>query len=255
MPQLGISNSLIYPSLLREDTVPEANTYYLPLNGTTQYASASVTTPSFADTSFTISMWVRVTFGAVHPLFNITPGGKSAPLIYLDITSSNELRFVVNNGTSNLIDQTSTAAIPSELSDTWMNVVVILDKGNDITFMVNGAKAGDVVTETESTVLSITGDIFLGNRNLAFLNGSLDTTAIWREVLNETEIIALYNAGQTVDVTSDAGDYSSSGGLVAWYKMGDGTEAGTGSTIYDMSGDSRDPNNLTITGGATFATL
>ena len=253
MPQLGISNSLVYPNLVQEAVA--ANSYYLPLNGTTQYASASVTAPSFADTSFTISMWVRVTFGAIHPLFTITPGGKNAPLIYLDINSSNELQFVVNDGTSILINQISTAAIPSGLSDTWMNVVVILDKGNDITFMANGVKVGNVIPETESTVLSITGDIFLGNRNLAFLNGSLDTTTIWRSALNELEITELYNAGQTADVTSDAGDYSSSADLVAWYKMGDGTEAGTGSTIYDMSGDSRDPNNLTITGGATFATL
>ena len=255
MPQLGISNILVYPSLAREDTVAEANTYHLPLNGTTQYASASVTSPSFADTSFTVSMWVKVTLGVTTPLFSITPGGRGAPFIYLDINSSDELRFVVNNGTSNLIDQTSTAAIPSELSDTWMNVVLILDKGVNVTFMVNGAKAGNVVSETESTVLSITGDIFLGNRNLAFLNGSLDTTTIWRSALSELEITELYNAGQTVDVTSNAGDYSSSADLVAWYKMGDGTEAGTGSTIYDMSGDSRDPNNLTITGGAAFTEL
>ena len=254
MPQLGISSSLVFPSFFQEDAA-EANTYYLPLNGTTQYASASVTSPSFADTSFTVSMWVKVTFGAIHPLFTITPGGRGASLIYLNITSSNELRFVVNNGTSDLIDKTSTAAIPSELSDTWMNVVLILDKGANVTFIVNGAKVGDAVAATDNTNLAITGDIYLGNRNLAFLNGSLDTTTIWKSALNELEITELYNAGQTVDVTSNAGDYSSSADLVAWYKMGDGTEAGTGSTIYDMSGDSRDPNNLTITGGAAFTEL
>ena len=254
MPQLGISSSLIHPSFVQEDAV-EANTYYLPLNGTTQYASGSITSPSFADTFFTVSMWVKVTFGQANPLFSITPGGRNASIIYLDINSSNQLFFVANDGTSNIISQTSTAAIPSELDGTWMNIVLILDKGNDITFMANGVKVGNVITETDNTNLAITGDIYLGNRNLSFLQGDLDTTIIWNSALLETEALEAYSRGQLFDPRTDGGNYASSADLVAWYKMGDGTEAGSGTTIYDMSDDSRDPNNLTITGGAAFTQL
>lgn len=252
MPQLGISNSLVYPAMVQGDV--EANLYYLPLNGTDQRATGTITSPSFADTSFTVSMWVRVTFGSAHPLWSFTPGGKNAPIIYLEIDSSDQLHFVLNNGSSNLVDQTSTAAIPSGLSNTWMNIVFILDKGNDVTFMANGVKVGDVITTTDNTNLAMTGSVFLGNRNLGYLDGDLDTTIIWKNVLNENEIAELYTRGQLADVRSNAGNYTSADDLVAWYKMGDGTEAGAGSTIYDMSGKAADPNNLTINGGASFAT-
>ena len=112
MPQLGISSSLIYPSFLQEEAV-EANTYYLPLNGVDQYASGSVTSPSFADISFTVSMWVKFTFGSTMPLFSIS-AGKNAPLIYLDVNTDNKLVFVVFDGTTNVVSQISTNPIPSE---------------------------------------------------------------------------------------------------------------------------------------------
>ena len=252
MPQLGISSSLVYPSFAQEAV--EANTYYIPLDGVDDHVAGSVTSPSFADTSFTISMWVKFTFGSSKPLFSIG-GAKSSPLIYLDSNTSNELFFVVNDGATNVVSQTSTAAIPSELSNTWMNVVVIFDKGADITFMANGVRVGDVITETDNTSISITGNFFLGRRGSNYLLGDLDTTIIWRSALGETEILEAYTAGQLFDPRTDAGNYASSADLVAWYKMGDGTEAGSGSTVYDMSDDSREPNNLTIWGLTGFTEL
>ena len=77
--------------------------------------------------------------------------------------------------------------------------------------------------------------------------GKLDEVAIWTSVLGASEVAEIAvkdgsNPGAPC-LDSDHGDYSSSSDLVGWWRMGDGTENGSGDTIYDMSSNS---NNGTI---------
>jgi hypothetical protein len=49
------------------------------------------------------------------------------------------------------------------------------------------------------------------------------------------DIVAIYNSGVPADISSL--------NPVGWWRMGDGTEAGSGTTVYDMSSNS---NNGTL---------
>ena len=74
-------------------------------------------------------------------------------------------------------------------------------------------------------------------------NGSIDETALWSKALTANEVSAIYNSSTALDVRTNAGDYSSSNNLVAYWKM----EDGSGTTLTDVSGNS---NNGAISGAS-----
>lgn len=67
--------------------------------------------------------------------------------------------------------------------------------------------------------------------------GNLDEAAIWNVALSDADVTAIYNSGAPNDLTSaDSYDTDRTGNLIGYWRMGDGTEAAAGSTVYDMSG-------------------
>ena len=78
------------------------------------------------------------------------------------------------------------------------------------------------------------------------VTGNIDEFAIWDVALSLSEVVDIYNGGSPENLLL----HFRVANLVAWYRMGDGTEAGTGSTVYDMSTNS---NNATIT-NAVYST-
>jgi hypothetical protein len=72
----------------------------------------------------------------------------------------------------------------------------------------------------------------------------VDEFATWDTALTASNITTLYNSG------NGPADISSLSPL-AWYRMGDGTEAGSGTSLYDMSGNNQ--SNMTLFNGATYA--
>jgi len=83
-----------------------------------------------------------------------------------------------------------------------------------------------------------------GGRWNAYADCFVDELATWDSALTSGNITTLYNEGVP-------GDISSLSPLV-WYRMGDGTEAGSGTDIYDMSGNSS--ANAKLINGPTFST-
>ena len=78
-----------------------------------------------------------------------------------------------------------------------------------------------------------------------YLDGHLDEMAFFNSALSSSDVTSIYNSGAPADLT----DLSPS----HWWRFGDGTEAGAGDTIYDMS-DSGSTNLTTSTDPATYST-
>jgi len=74
-----------------------------------------------------------------------------------------------------------------------------------------------------------------------YFNGQVDEVAFWSEVLTAAEVSALYNSGTPLDAGSNSGNYTSSSGLVAYYKFQQNANTETGS------------HNLTTSGGPTYS--
>ena len=81
----------------------------------------------------------------------------------------------------------------------------------------------------------------------------MDEAAIFNTKLSAAQISNIYKgeesggSGGTNGVPGDLSTFNP----VAWWRMGDGTEAGSGTTVFDMSTNS---NNGTLTNGPTFST-
>ena len=73
-----------------------------------------------------------------------------------------------------------------------------------------------------------------------FYTGKISDVAVYNTALSSSQIKTLYNGREPYN--HKEGVASSS--LIGWWRMGDGTEGGTGTTIYDMSANS---NNGTMT--------
>jgi len=71
----------------------------------------------------------------------------------------------------------------------------------------------------------------------------LDEFSVFDSALSSSDITAIYNSGTPTDLTSLS--------PVGWWRMGDGTESASGTTIYDMSANS---NNGTLENGPTYST-
>ena len=77
-----------------------------------------------------------------------------------------------------------------------------------------------------------------------YLDGHLDEMAFFNSALSSSDVTSIYNSGAPNDITSLSPSH--------WWRFGDGTEAGSGTTIYDMSDSGS--TNLTLTNGPTYST-
>ena len=75
-----------------------------------------------------------------------------------------------------------------------------------------------------------------------YLDGHLDEMAFFNSALSSSDVTSIYNSGAPNDITSLSPSH--------WWRFGDGTEAGSGTTVYDMAGST----NLTLTNGPTYST-
>ena len=68
------------------------------------------------------------------------------------------------------------------------------------------------------------------------MEGNVNDFAVWSSILTAAEAAAIYNGGTPIDLTTDSGDYVSSGDLVGYWKF----EENTGTTVADSSTNSND---------------
>ena len=233
-----------------------SNTYSLNFDGTDDYLTGSPVTPTAQQG--TISAWVKTTTGG--PIFSWSnidynpPAGTTKP--QLTILGSGQLDFLYQQQHSgnevNRIRSTST------INDGDWHHVAVTSNGSSWALYIDGSPASSTVP-TGSNTGQWVGDIY--NTNPAFVafsdigasrrnptiggsgyfQGNIDEVAIWDSALSSSQISTIHSSGP--------------GNLLplnpkAWWRMGDGVEANSGTTVYDMSSFS---NNMTIvnaTGGS-----
>ena len=113
---------------------------------------------------------------------------------------------------------------------------------NGVKLFVGGSQESNTTTSPTSSNAGAYGMTIADNTVNRWWNGKIDEVAMFHSALSASDISDIYNSGAPADVLS----YSP----VAWWRMGDGTEAGSGTTIYDMSANS---NNGTLTNGPTYS--
>ena len=133
------------------------------------------------------------------------------------------------------------AAIQSAINTTdWIQIVVVRETTTGKVY-INGDLKETLTTGSPTTwSVNTTFDTIGSAEDAATpFDGNIDEVAIWNKALSAGDISALYQAKGASNLIEDG----NSANLKGWWRMGDGTEEGGGTTIYDMSSNS---NNGTM---------
>jgi hypothetical protein len=229
---------------------PVANSYSLSLDGTDDHAEVTGSSEIQISYPLTISAWIYPTANAssnnIRTIISWGSAAEGQGRIFGLLDSTNNLAFWAYQSSLN---STTTLSL-----NTWYHVAATVDTGSTKLY-INGS----LDTTGSNTLNSFTyskthvGELYYSQTTAArHFAGNIDELALFNSVLSADEITQLYNNGNPFDLNSDVGNYTSSANLKAWWRMGDGTETGSGTTIYDMSTNDSNSDDLTLVNQASI---
>ena len=243
MPNLGLGNNLQSESTVsagaRSSVVSDS--YAINLDGSGDFLDLNADLSSYFPNSadWAMSAWIKVDIGNTDANRILFSTGDASSDIRWGVSGSNgyiQLNYDGVSKTDNLADIDS---------GNWHNIIVHYDHSEtDIIFYTDGVKTKEYPVSYGSA--SISGaDAIIGaassDTSSLQLNAKIGTLSIFNKPLTAQNIS---------DLSGNSGfDASSISGCQGWWRMGDGTENGSGTTIYDMSGNS---NNGTLNGDPTI---
>jgi hypothetical protein len=125
--------------------------------------------------------------------------------------------------------------------DTWHHICLVAD-GGTATYYVDGV-ARDTMSYTQDAATNPNSNFLIGAwSNPAtdkYMAGDFDEVAIWNVALDADAVTAVYNSGAPNNLNQDNGDYTNSGDLQGWWRMGEGNDPGY-YLISDASGNGND---------------
>jgi hypothetical protein len=196
------------------------NTNSISLDGTTEYLANTTVSSLFNSLDYTVACWayktadITVNYGA---LVGIKEASGNVERILLQTSSTNQGRqdnaIYPTTGSRHFIRYESTWTT----QNVWVFVVITHDGAGDVTtFYVNDVDRG---SDTDSEGFS-TADRQLHRIGQTF-PGYIHSVAYWDTVLDTDNLTAVYNgADGNFDLNVDAGNYDTSGNLLAWYRLG-----------------------------------
>ena len=141
--------------------------------------------------------------------------------------------------------------ITSASEDAWNHLVIVKQAdvpsgSTTFTYYVNGSSVGTYVRSPVAATYAFgnssggNGLMYLSRYTSGgyFVNALIDEMAIFTSALDATAVSGIYNGGTPDDLSSLSPRN--------WYRMGDGTEAGSGTTVYDMGASSGTTTDMTL---------
>ncbi len=200
----------------------------LSLNGTNQYAITPDLTSSFSTSTVTIELWFKANGAGVI----LSELGQSTPNSgwhdsWIEILSTGEVKARVWNLTS--------VSLGTVSFGTWNHAVIRYNGTNVVGFLngvISSAVAGTRITppingtapnNKQYWAVGSNDGTHLGSG--AWFNGQVDEMRIWNVARTNTQITGAWN--KTIPTNSS--------GLVAYYKM----DEGSGATLTDASGNGK----------------
>ena len=272
---LGLSmNSSATEASVSKGLPSYSSTKHISFNGVDQYGeiSSSASFPSAVGTTGgTVSFWVKgaTMWHATQTKYVIGSQGGSFPgpfeffyIAFEKVSGANHIRVIRTNlhltdssQNKTWFDVRSTNAL-SLADNTWHHITFTTTPDQaqwTAALTVNGSSVSVQAVTTGDSINSVSqaSSAAMTVGKYATVHGAYDVNelAIWNDDLTSSETDYIYSQGVTgMDFTQNAGDYTSSSDLHAWYKMGDET---SGSTEPDSSGNS---NDMTLYNSPTVET-
>ena len=220
--------------------------YVIDFDGTNDYAYVA-NSSDFQPNNFTVQAWV-----------NLDAFQNEDYFVYRHKTwfirlsdSGTKIEGGVRDDTGDWLYPKSTTTPTA--GGGWYHVVLTFDGTGSSTeyarLYVNGSledteSSSNHDLNSQTVKVSIGAKINASNVVSNYFNGQIDDVAFWSEVLTASEVTALYNSGTPLDASSNSGNYTSSSGLVAYYKFEQNINSETGSHNGTNSGSSYSQTNI-----------
>ena len=221
-----------------------SNVSSLSLDGTDDHAEVTGSSEIQISDPLTISAWIYLTANASNNNLRTVISWGSP-------TQGQGRFFGVTGIDNNLSFQSyisSTSSTTSLSLNTWYHVAATVTTGSTKLY-INGSldTTGSNILNSFTYNKTHVGELYYSTTIAArHFAGNIDELALFNSVLTASEILQIYNGGKPIDLNSDNEGYTSSANLKAWWRMGDGTETGSGATIHDMSTNDSNSDNLTL---------
>jgi len=238
----------------------------------TSFSGYTTNTASEGDgiEDFTISMWVKLD-EVDTPYYFLDNQSGNTDLLAFNINTANQLQLYYqgNGGYRTLF----TGSNPLTSANEWYHLVITRNHHPEDDGLTQGGPAGTsgnvaCGSDTGNGVrLYINGQFHcsrydggtrynwdqglqlgLGNANDQDFDGNMDGFAIWDDDLTANEVSRIYDLGRGADLTSNSGNYTSSGDLEIFYNFNEGS----GTTLDDKTGNSSQDGTVS---GASFIAL
>ena len=211
------------------------NQYSVSLDGSDDFIDVgTVSALNGSISAVTISAWFKVSaFGDAV----ISGGSSGSDRFYMQVYDSTTIRYGSGVGFDDF-------TVPTLSTGTWYHVALI-HNGTSAELYLNNSQSSSGSRVVESPTANYGSSFKIGSyfSGSNYFQGLLDEVAVFNSALSASNITAIYNSGVPSNISTL--------NPVGWWRMGDGTEAGSGTTVYDMSSNS---NNGTLTNGPTFST-
>lgn len=252
------TNWLIYDF---DTTTAFANRFTVDFDGAGDYMGISdqdifsLGNGSGTDNAFSISGWFNAdSIGT----FYITTKDASGAREWAFRTISSQLTFFAFGTGGGYIGRQYTSALST---GQWYHVVMTYDgskASSGIKLYLDGSQVDNAnyASGTYTAAVNASAGVRVGalQVNNTYSNGKIDDVAIFNSELTSAQVTNIYKgeASGGSGGTNGKPGYLDSFSPVGWWRMGDGTEGGSGTTIYDASSNS---NNGTLSGDAAITAI
>ena len=243
--------------------VPYTNTKSMEMDGVGDYFHAGFTQAekqAFFRDSFTISFWGKFNFannGWYAFGFQNSDGNTYLRMMALALGGYTKPWYITGAFSSQAWNSGFIGNFPSHIGDkaSWIHIALVIEKGasssdNNTFFLYENGGLVNTGGTNASTNSNMSSTTFTADPDIAFgavhhsssgvLNAAdmrLDEVAFFDTALDATTIAAIYNSGDTFDLTSANGDYKSQANLVRYYRLEDNLTDSTGTSDGGTEGD------------------
>ena len=195
----------------------------------------------FGTNAFTMTVWFKVdSFPHTHTRLISGHDGSDGDsfVMYANGTTG----FGIYGAGNTYVD----AGSANVSTGTWYNGTVTRS-GTTVTVYLDGQQVAQNTSISGSYVVDSSEGTHLGrdpDGHVVYgFSGHMSHVGVWNEALTSSEVSAIYNSGNPLDLLTDSGNYSSSSGLQGYWRL----EEGSGTSTADATGNSDD---ATISGAS-----
>ena len=222
--------------------------YSLSFDGTNDYVDCgNDSSIQMGTNDFSICAWIKKAVDNENAVI-VAHGRDTDPRWFFRIDDSNKLEMFSDDGTGTSLISASTIT-----GTGWNHVALSWDRDSatGAKIYINGVlDAERDGTDEQGTLTNSSYGTLIGARRTTgstiaqYWNGKISELALYSSALSASQIKTIYNGREPYNHKEGV----ASSNLVGWWRMGDGLENHSGSTIYDMSTNS---NNGTMTNMAS----